>query len=108
MRKLGLVLIGMTVMLTGCGSTPVNTPAPYQQPATEQQTQNNTQTQTSSGQASVDHNLIVWKTVNGTGTEENIAVAKDTQTGCEYIEFDNKTVTPRLDRDGKPMCNTGN
>jgi len=106
MRKLGLTVIGLTAMLAGCGSTPANTPTSYQ--PEHPQTQDNNQTETSTDHTSVDPKLIFWKTVDATGNQQTIAVAKDSQTGCEYIEFDGKTVTPRLDHDGKPMCNTGN
>lgn len=45
---------------------------------------------------------IVWKSVNRDNGD--IAIVKDTVTGCEYIELDDKTMYPRLNASGQPMC----
>ena len=45
---------------------------------------------------------IVWKSVNR--DHGNIAIVHDTVTGCEYIELDDKTMYPRLNSSGQPMC----
>lgn len=90
MKKVGLLLVGLTLILGGCAKAPPSTQS-------SEQSDSNTESNPPISDA------IVWKSVNN-ASSTNIAIAKDTETGCEYIELDNQTVTPRLNSSGQPMC----
>lgn len=46
---------------------------------------------------------IVQRDQNGTKTE--LLIFTDVQTGCQYVRtWQRAGITPRLDKDGKPMC----
>ncbi len=99
-----IIAISLVLMVSGCSRH-----YHHPQSSSEQTSDNSTTISDDSSQDNTPatlpvSNKIIWEFVNRSNNED-IAVAKDTETGCEYIELDDKTMYPRLGSNGLPKCN---